>query len=198
MKWFFLVWNHHRFACLLTYTERTPREGEEAAATSLIRIIQEVHGGEVMPPDGGIVRPENVQVEPLFPKGELNTRLNVRVLGRTVGSNGLPSGHTDLDRRHPGLEKNFLEGILAVEVFPAPFRPEMVEDEGTKDVERLLGVRKSAGVVREEAGGIVLEFHGGLAKEQKGPGGREVAVNFPFVPDAFESLPRNLSHWAIK
>ncbi|CAK9198178.1 unnamed protein product [Sphagnum troendelagicum] len=74
----------------------------------------------------------------------------------------------------------------------------MVEDEGTKDVERLLGVRKSAGVVREEAGGIVLEFHGGLAKEQKGPGGREVAVNFPFVPDAFESLPRNLSHWAIK
>ncbi len=180
------------------FQQRTPGEGEEAAATSLIRIIQEVHGGEVMPPDGGIVRPENVQVEPLFPKGELNAKLNVRIVGRTVGSNGLASGHTDLDRRHPGLEKNFLEGILAVEVFPAPFRPEVVEDEGTKDVERLLGVHKSAGVVREEAGGIVLEFHGGLAKEHKGPGGREVTVNFPFVPNVLESLPRNLSHWAIK
>jgi hypothetical protein len=151
-----------------------------------------------MPPDGGIVRLENVQVEPFFPKGKLNTKLNVRVLGRTVGSNGLPSGHTNLDRRHPGLEKNFLEGILAVEVFPAPFRLDMVEDEGTKDVERLLGVRKSASVVREEAGGIIIEFHGGLAKEHKRPGGREVTVDFPFVPDALKSLPCILSHWAIK
>jgi hypothetical protein len=74
----------------------------------------------------------------------------------------------------------------------------MVEDESTKDVERLPGVRKSAGVVREEAKGIVFEFHGGLAKEHKRPGGREVAMNFPFVPDALESLPRNLSRWAIK
>jgi len=65
-------------------TQRTSGEGEEATATSLIRIIQEVQGGKVMPPDGGIVRPENVQVEPLFPKGELNTKLNLRVLGRTV------------------------------------------------------------------------------------------------------------------
>jgi len=32
--------------------QRTSREGEEAAATSIIRIIQEVHGREVMPPDG--------------------------------------------------------------------------------------------------------------------------------------------------
>jgi hypothetical protein len=151
-----------------------------------------------MPPDGGIVRPENVQVKPLFPKGEFNTKLNVRVLGRTVGSNGLPSGHTDLDRRHPGLEKNFLEGMLAIEMFPAPFRPEMVEDESTKDVERLPGVRKSSGVVCEEAGGIVLEFHCGLAKEHKGLGGCEVAVSIPFIPDALESLPCNLSHRAIE
>jgi hypothetical protein len=27
-----------------------------------------------MPPDGGIVRPENVQMKPFFPKGELNWR----------------------------------------------------------------------------------------------------------------------------
>jgi hypothetical protein len=30
-----------------------------------------------MPPDGGIVHPDNVQVKPLFPKGKLNTSLNV-------------------------------------------------------------------------------------------------------------------------
>ncbi len=57
-----------------------------------------------MPPNGGIVRPENVQVKPFFPKSKLNTTLKVRGPGRTVGSNSLPSGHTDLNRRHPGLE----------------------------------------------------------------------------------------------
>ncbi len=87
---------------------------------------------------------------------------------------------------------------MAVEVFPTPFRPKMVEDESTKDVKRLPGVHESVGVVRKEAGGVVLEFHGGLAKECKGPGGREVAVNIPFVQDALESLPCRLSHWAIK
>jgi hypothetical protein len=46
--------------------------GREAAAPSSIRIIDEVQGGEVMPPDGGIVRLENVQMKPFFPKGELN------------------------------------------------------------------------------------------------------------------------------
>ncbi len=76
-----------------------------------------------MPPDGGIVRPENVQVKPLFSKGKLNTSLSVWVLGRTVRSNGLPSGHTNLHHRHPGLEKNFLEGVMVAEVFPAPSHP---------------------------------------------------------------------------
>jgi len=61
-----------------------------------------------MPPDSGIVRPENVQLEPFFLKGKLYTTLNVRVSGRTVGSNSLPSGHTDLNRRHPGLKEDFL------------------------------------------------------------------------------------------
>ncbi len=147
-----------------------------------------------MPPDGGIVRPENVQVKPLFPKGELNTSLNVRVFGRMVRSNGLPSGHINLNLRHPGLEKNFLEEVMVAEVFSTPFRPEVEEDECAKNVERLPRVRKSAGVVREEAEGVVLEFHGGLAKEHKRPGGREIAVDFPFVPNAFESLPCILSH----
>ncbi len=82
----------------------TPGEGEESAATSLIRIIQEVQGGEVMPPNGGIVRPENVQVKPFLPKSKLYITLSVQVPGGMAGSNGLPSGHTDLNRRHPGLK----------------------------------------------------------------------------------------------
>jgi hypothetical protein len=35
--------------------QRTPGKGEEATATSLIKIIEEVQGGEVMPSNGGIV-----------------------------------------------------------------------------------------------------------------------------------------------
>ncbi len=104
-------------------TQRTPGEGEEEATTSLIRIIQEVHGGKVMPPDGGIIRSENVQMKPLFPKGELNTTLDVQVLSRVVGSNSLPSGHTDLNRHHPGLKEDFLKRVPVVELFSAPFRP---------------------------------------------------------------------------
>jgi hypothetical protein len=80
-----------------------PGEGREAATPSIIRIIQEVHGGKVMPLNGGIVRSENVQVKPFFPKGKFYATLDVRVPGRAVRSNSLPSGHTDLNRRHPGL-----------------------------------------------------------------------------------------------
>jgi hypothetical protein len=65
-----------------------------------------------MPPDGGIVRPENVQVKPFFPKGKLYAKLSVRVLGQTVKSNGLPGGHTDLHRRHLGVEQDFAKGIV--------------------------------------------------------------------------------------
>ncbi len=101
-------------------TRRTPGEGEEESAPSNIRIIQEVHGGEVVPPNGGTVRPENVKVKPLFSKGELDANLSIRVFGRAVGSNGLPSGHTDLNRRHPGLE-NFLKGVMVIEVFFTSF-----------------------------------------------------------------------------
>jgi len=46
-----------------------PREGEEATAPSNIRKVQIIHGGKEVPPDGGIVLPENVQVKPCLPKG---------------------------------------------------------------------------------------------------------------------------------
>ncbi|CAK9876810.1 unnamed protein product [Sphagnum jensenii] len=74
----------------------------------------------------------------------------------------------------------------------------MVENEAAKDVEWLPGVRESADVIREETGRVVFKFHGGFVKEHKRPGGCEVVVNFPFIPNTFEGLPRNLSHGAIK
>jgi len=42
-------------------TRRTPGHGKEVVAPSNIRIIEKVHGGEEVPPDGGIIRPENVR-----------------------------------------------------------------------------------------------------------------------------------------
>ncbi len=48
--------------------QRTRERGGEVVAPSNIREIQKVQGGKVMPPDGGIVLPKNVQVKPLFPK----------------------------------------------------------------------------------------------------------------------------------
>ncbi len=43
-------------------------EGQEATAPSIIRKIQIVQRGKEMPPDGGIVLPENVQMKPFLSK----------------------------------------------------------------------------------------------------------------------------------
>jgi len=63
----------------------------------------------------------------------------------------------------------------------------VVEDKAPEDVERLPGVRKFAGVVREEAESVVVEFCTGFAQEHKRPGDCKVAMGFPFVPNALES-----------
>ncbi len=66
-----------------------------------------------------------------------------------MGSNSLPSGHTDLNRRHPGLKKDIMHGIPIVEVLSTPFRPEIVQDEAPENVKRLASVRETSCVVRE-------------------------------------------------
>jgi hypothetical protein len=88
-----------------------------------------------MPPDGGVIRPENVQMKPLFPKNKLNAKLSIQVFGQTVRSNSLPGGHTDLHCCHPGVKEDFVKGVLIIKVFSTSFRPEMVENEASKDVE---------------------------------------------------------------
>jgi len=51
-----------------------------------------------------------------------------------VSSDGFPGGHAHLDRGHPGLGEDLLEIIAIIEVLAAPFRPEIVKYETTKDV----------------------------------------------------------------
>ncbi len=46
-----------------------PREGGEATAPSVIREVQIIQRGKEMPPNGGIVLPENVHVKPFLSKG---------------------------------------------------------------------------------------------------------------------------------
>jgi hypothetical protein len=45
-----------------------PLEGREAITPSIISEIQIVQRGKEMPPNGGIVLPENVHVEPFLSK----------------------------------------------------------------------------------------------------------------------------------
>jgi hypothetical protein len=47
---------------------------------------------------------------------------------------GFPSSHPDLDSGHPGLLEDVSRGVLAVEMHPASFGPEEVENETSKDV----------------------------------------------------------------
>ncbi len=84
-----------------------------------------------MPPDGGIIRPQNDHMQPFFSKRKLNAKLSVWALGLTVRSNGLPGGHTDLNRRHPSVKEDFVKGVLIIKMFPASFRPQIVEDEAS-------------------------------------------------------------------
>ncbi len=148
-----------------------------------------------MPPDGGIIRLENVQMKPLFPKSKLNAKLSIRVLGRTVRSNSLPCGHTDLHRRHPGVKEDFVKGVLIIEVFSTSFRPEMVENEASKDVEGLLRVSETAGVVREKSGGGHLRLPRRLRLEARKARWARGCGRFSIRPKCARRLSRLFEPW---
>jgi hypothetical protein len=46
-------------------------------------------------------------------------------------SNGLPSGHANLNGGHLGLSEDLLKRIVVAEVLPTSFRPQVVEDKVT-------------------------------------------------------------------
>jgi hypothetical protein len=109
-------------------------KGKEATAPLIIRKIQKVQRGKEMPPDGGIVFPEDAQMKPFFPKSYLNSSLNVRVLVGAMRFDGFRGGHADLNGGHLGLMEYPFEGVMVLEVPSTPFGPEVVEDKTTKDV----------------------------------------------------------------
>ncbi len=100
-----------------------PLAGRGATAPSVIREIEEVHGREQVPRDGGLALSKDVTMKPLGPKGPLNIKLLILTPILSRGPNGLPGGHANLGSGFPGLEEDSLQGVLTVEVLTAPFGP---------------------------------------------------------------------------
>ncbi len=91
------------------------------------------------------------------------------VLGGAVRSNGLPSGHTDLDRGNLGLREDLIKRVEVVEVPSAPLRPEIVEQETSENVQRLPRVGEAARVIREKTVRVVLSFDDSFPQHHKQP-----------------------------
>jgi hypothetical protein len=64
------------------------------------------------------------------------------------------------------LLEHFVEGVAVVEVLTIPLRPKVVQNEGSKDVERLPEVGEAANVVGVGSRKVIFAFDGGLAKRR--------------------------------
>ncbi len=53
-----------------------PHAGREATSPSIIIRKREVQRWEEVPPNGGVITPEDIQMQPFSPKGKLNSILN--------------------------------------------------------------------------------------------------------------------------
>jgi len=71
----------------------------------------------------------------------------------------------------------------------ASFEPEVVEEEASKDVERLSSVGKAAGVVALEVRGIIFLFEDSFPQKVERSGDGEVAGRLPDLPSATEGIP---------
>jgi len=87
---------------------------------------------------------------------------------------------------------------LIVEVFFAPFRPEVVQNKAPEYVQGLSSERVSTGVVCEQTGGIVVVLRGSFVDERKRPGDLKVAVRLSVAPYALEGVPSFLGHGAFE
>jgi hypothetical protein len=124
---------------------------------------------------------------PFGPKGLINSNLSARLPGGPEEVDGFPSGHPD--GGHPGLLKSVPKGVLIVKVLSASFRPKKIEDEATKDVERLPGVGEAAGMVLVTIEGVVFSFEDHFTQKNEGPREGDVVRCPPFLPDLEEGLP---------
>jgi hypothetical protein len=79
--------------------------------------------------------------------------LNTRVLGGPNGINGLPSGHSNLNKSNPSFLKDFPRGIRVIKMLSASFRPKEVEDKTAKDVKQVCDIGEASYMVRLDPGG---------------------------------------------
>ncbi len=174
-----------------------PLAGREATAPSIIRKIEKVQGGEQVPRNGSLALPKDVAVKPFSLKGLLNAILIVLspILARK--SNSLRGGHAHLRRSFPCLEQDSFEGVHAIKMPSASFKPEIVEQKAPKNVERLSPIGEATRVVMMEVRGVVLLFEHGLPKENEGPGNGEAVGRLPFAPDVEECTPSLLGRGAF-
>jgi hypothetical protein len=113
--------------------------------------------------------------------------LDVRIPGGAVRSNSLPSGHTDLNRRHLALEEDLLEGVLVTKVPSASFGLEVIKDKTTEDVERLFEVGEAADAL-----------HDSFTEKHERPRGGEAHGRFAFIPYSLVGVPHALGHGAFE
>jgi len=71
----------------------------------------------------------------------------------------------------------------------ASFGPEVVEEEASKDVERLSSIGKAASVVALEVRGVVFLFEDSFPQKVERPGDGEVVGRLPDLPSATEGIP---------
>jgi hypothetical protein len=128
-------------------------------------------------------------VTPFRPKGLINPSLNTKFPGGPNRVDGLPSGHPNFNDSHPGLLKDFLRGILVIEVLPASLRPKEIEDETAKDVKRLSDVEKAPYTVPLDPRGVIFFFENGFTQHDEWLGESDIIECSPFLPDVIEGLP---------
>jgi len=124
--------------------------------------------------------------------------LSVEVFGSPSSSDGLPGGHANFDRGHPGLSENLLEGVMVVEVFSAPLSPQVVQEKTPEDVKGLPEVREASFVINKEVRRILLAFVDGFPEEHEGPRDVDVSRRLPLLPDFSERAPGALRLGALK
>ncbi len=124
--------------------------------------------------------------------------MSVGISSSLTGSDGLPGGHADLDRGHPSLNENLLEGVLVVEVLSAPPGPQIVQEKTPENVKGLPEVGEAPLVVGEEVWRIFLAFVDGFPEKHGRPGDVDVSQCLPLLPDFFERVPGSLRLGAFK
>jgi hypothetical protein len=87
------------------------------------------------------------------------------------------------------LLKDFLRGILVLEMLPASLRPKEVKDEVAKDVKWLSNVGEAPYMVPLDPGGVIFFLEDGLTQHDEWLGKNDIIGCSPFLLDVIEGFP---------